>query len=133
MASNRLAGGPNRREKPYCSSRSCPSSKEKGRSSFSSSFGLRGVTLSLSRHPGATGFIWKILLTVVTLTASGSRVFGFFRVYNLFPAEVVEDYFPVLTFQGKLQDIVFSRAVSGCDDWGGSFSCLIPSLKHLLR
>ena len=57
---------------------------------------------------------------------------GLARVYNWLPAEVVNTEC-VKKFQGKLQDLVKSRAREGLEDWAATLSPRLPWWNHPLR
>ena len=57
---------------------------------------------------------------------------GLVAVYNLLPGSVVSEE-TVHGFQGKLVEVLRSRACDGCADWPETYSPRIPMWRHPLR
>ena len=89
----------------------------------------QSVVTSARRHR----FHLEDVLIPSSLQLCSRSIFGLLRVYNLLPAEVVESSFSVSSFQGRLQELLLSRAIVGCADWADTFSPRIPSYEHPLR
>ena len=52
---------------------------------------------------------------------------GAIEVYNLLPGWVIDNSCKVSTFQKRLQELVLSRAMAGCEDWDLTLSPRMPS------
>ena len=59
--------------------------------------------------------------------------FGLIIIYNKLPRRIVEASTTVSAFQSALQDLVFQRALTGCDDWELTLSPRMPSRRHPLN
>ena len=59
--------------------------------------------------------------------------FGLIHVYNMLPADIVEQAASVKHFQKALQELVRQRANEGCSDWELTLSPRPQSWRHPLR